>query len=514
MVLRHVLSLATAALLGGALAAGPLAAPAGARTRPTGRIRSCSAPATAQRQLRGVWIASVTNIDWPSSPGLPIARQQAEYVRLLDNAVARHLNAVFVQVRPTADAFWPSPYEPWSQWLTGTQGKNPGYDPLAFLVREAHARGLEFHAWFNPYRVSMKADPSLLTPDHPARRHPGWVHPYGGKLYYDPGIPAVRRFVERAMLDAVRRYDIDGVHFDDYFYPYPSGGADFPDDATFARYGSGFADKASWRRHNIDLLVREMDRRIHALKPWVKFGISPFGIWRNKTSDPEGSDTNGTESYTAISADTRGWVKKRWIDYIAPQVYWYIGFAIADYAKLVPWWARQVAGTGVQLYIGQADYRQGAAGQAAPWQDPAELSRHLTFDQAYPQVAGDIHFSAKDMDADRIGAVSRMVADHYARPALVPLMPRLGGRAPHRPQPVVEGSTVTWRPVRGAARYAVYRFDGPAAGCDLDEAHRVAVTGGTSFTDGTAEPGRAYVYVVTALDRLWNESGGTPTGLQ
>jgi hypothetical protein len=242
--------------------------------------------------------------------------------------------------------------------------------------------------------------------------------------------------------------------------------------------------------------------------------ISPFGIWPDKTSDPEGSDTNGTESYTAISADTHGWVKKRWIDYIAPQVYWYIGFAIADYAKLVPWWARQVDGTGVQLYIGQADYRQGAAGQAAPWQDPAELSRHLTFDQAYPQVAGHIHFSAKDMDADRIGAASRMVADHYARPALVPLMPRLGGRAPHRPRPAVEGSTVTWRPVRGAARYAVYRFGGPAAGCDLDEAHRVAVTGGTSFTDGTAEPARAYTYVVTALDRMWNESWGTPAGLR
>jgi uncharacterized lipoprotein YddW (UPF0748 family) len=333
------------------------------------------------------------------------------------------------------------------------------------------------------------------------------VHPYAGKLYYDPGIPAVRRFVERAMLDAVRRYDIDGVHFDDYFYPYPSGTADFPDGATFAKYGSGFADKASWRRHNVDLLVRETDRRIHTLKPWVKFGVSPFGIWRNKSSDPDGSDTSGLESYTAISADTRGWVKKRWIDYLAPPIDWYIGFPAADYAKLVPWWARQVDGTGVQLYIGQADYREGVAGQAAPWQDPAELSRHLTFDRDHPQVAGDIHFSAKDLDADRLGAVSRMVADHYAHPAPVPLMPRLGGHAPQRPHPVVAGATVTWRPVPGAARYAVYRFDDPAAArCGAGDAARIAVTGGTSFTDTTAEPGRGHVYVVTALDRLWHES--------
>jgi uncharacterized lipoprotein YddW (UPF0748 family) len=486
MFLRRALALAAAGLLGTAALVSPASA----------RERTCPAPSPAGRQLRGVWIASVTNIDWPSAPGQAIERQKADYERLLDGAVARHLNAVFVQVRPTADAFWPSKYEPWSRWLTGTQGKDPGYDPLRFLVQEAHARGLEFHAWFNPYRVAMTDDPGDLVPTHPARVHPDWAVPYAGKLYYDPGIPAVRHFVENAMLDAVRRYDIDGVHFDDYFYPYPVGTQAFPDDATFARYGAGFADKAAWRRDNVDRLVREMDDRVHALKPWVKFGVSPFGIWRNRASDPEGSDTNGTESYTAISADTRGWVKKGWLDYIAPQIYWYIGHPLADYAKLAPWWAEQAEGTGVQLYIGQADYRQGAPGQDPPWQDPSELSRHLTLNLGHPQIAGDIHFSAKDMEADPIGAVRLMVAEHYARPALVPLMPRLGGHAPPAPHVRRSGATVSWRPVPGAVRYAVY-----AGGC-ADTAHRIALTGGTSFTD----PGDGSVYRVTAVDRLWHES--------
>ncbi|HZC27533.1 MAG TPA: family 10 glycosylhydrolase, partial [Actinopolymorphaceae bacterium] len=202
-------------------------------------------PATPKRQFRAMWIASVANIDWPSKQGLSEAEQKAEYIGLLDEATRLRLNAVVVQIRPTADAFWPSAFEPWSEWLTGTQGQDPGYDPLRFLVAEAHARNLEFHAWFNPYRVSMQTDPAHLSPDNPARQHPDWVQAYGGKLYYDPGIPQVRQHVEDSILDAVRKYDIDAVHFDDYFYPYPVGTTPFPDDATYAQYGAGFPDKAT-----------------------------------------------------------------------------------------------------------------------------------------------------------------------------------------------------------------------------------------------------------------------------
>ncbi|MEU5674166.1 family 10 glycosylhydrolase, partial [Micromonospora sp. NPDC047753] len=262
-----------------------------------------------------MWIASVANIDWPSRTGLTAAAQQAEYRGWLDLAQQRRMNAVVVQVRPAADAFWPSTHEPWSQWLTGTQGGNPGYDPMAFMVAEAHARNLEFHAWFNPYRVATHTDLTKLAASHPARTNPGWAVAYNGQLYYNPGIPAVRAFVQTAMMDAVSRYDIDAVHWDDYFYPYPGSGGGFPDQATYAQYGAGFSTIADWRRNNVNLLVQEMSAKIRAAKPWVKLGVSPFGIWRNAGTDPLGSRTTGLQSYDAIYADTRRWVKQGWIDF-------------------------------------------------------------------------------------------------------------------------------------------------------------------------------------------------------
>ncbi|ASQ98035.1 family 10 glycosylhydrolase [Streptomyces sp. 11-1-2] len=365
-------------------------------------------------EFRGMWLATVANRDWPSKPGLTAAEQRAELLSFLDTAVRRRLNAVVFQVRPTADALWPSPYEPWAECLTGVQGRDPGWDPLGTAVREAHRRGLELHAWFNPYRIANHTDPSRLIPTHPARVHPEWVVPYGGKLYYNPGLPEVRRFVQDAMLDAVARYDIDAVHWDDYFYPYPVAGQVFDDDAAYARYGAGFPDRAAWRRNNIDRLVYETAVRVKRLKRRVRFGISPFGVWRNQATDPLGSATTaGVQTYDDLFADTRGWARRGWLDYIVPQVYWNIGFAAADYAALVPWWSEVVRGTGVNLYIGEALYKAGDPAQPAPWQDPAELSRHLTFDQGFPQVRGNVYFSAKEVAADRNGAMARVVADHY-----------------------------------------------------------------------------------------------------
>lgn len=517
--------------------------PAGAAPPPLARAATGEAPCTPEpaipkRQLRALWIASVVNIDWPSRPGLSAETVADEYRAWLDLAQRNHHNAVVVQVRPTADAFWPSPYEPWSEWLTGRRdGASPGWDPLAFLVAETHRRNLEFHAWFNPYRVSMPSgagpDIGKLAPHHPARQHPDWAVAYpanatDSRLYYNPGIPEVRQFVEDAILDAVARYDIDGVHFDDYFYPYPAAGQDFADDATYARYGAGFATKADWRRDNVNRLIQEVGQRIKDLKPWVKFGVSPFAIWRNKAIDPLGSHTNGTQSYDAIYADTRLWVKQQWIDYIVPQVYWNIGFGPADYALLVLWWSDVVSGTRVQLYIGQADYKIGTTGA---WLDPAEMTRHLTFNRDHPQVLGDVHFSAKGVRADLIGGVSRYVADHYTRPALVPLMAHL----PSRPllSPLITGATrdagtgavtLTWQPSiqrppsDTATSYAIYRFDGPALP-DLcrftDATHLLTTQRGTTgvpqtYTDSTAQPGHPYIYYLTALDRAWNESHPSP----
>jgi uncharacterized lipoprotein YddW (UPF0748 family) len=317
-----------------------------------------------------------------------------------------------VQVRPTADALWPSPYEPWSHWLTGVQGKDPGYDPLAFLVEEAHARGLKFHAWFNPFRVSKQADPAQLVPEHPARQHPDWVFAYGDQLYYDPGEPAVRELVTDVVLDVAERYPIDGVHFDDYFYPYPVEGEQLPDAAAFAGHGAGFPDIGDWRRHNVDELVKGVSERLRALDKGIAFGISPFGIWRNEAADPRGSATTGIQSYDTTYADSWTWVREGWVDYIVPQIYWEIGHPTADYATLVRWWAQAVAGTGVQLYTGQAAYK---VGTGPAWGD-GELSAHLNLDRNHPEVRGEVYFSARSLSTNAAAAMDRVRADHYSCP--------------------------------------------------------------------------------------------------
>lgn len=488
-------------------------------------------PMVPKRELRAMWIASVVNIDWPRTPGLSEQTLKDDYKAWLDLAESLNHNAVVVQIRPTADAFWPSPYEPWSEWLTGARdGVGPGWDPLKFLVDEAHSRNLEFHAWFNPYRVSMPTgaagDITKLAPNHPVRQHPDWAvaYPKGNaatRLYYNPGIPDVREFVQTAIMDAVLNYDIDGVHFDDYFYPYPASGQDFDDEATFAAYGAGWASKADWRRNNIDLLIEEMSQKVRAAKPWVKFGVSPFGIWRNKAADPLGSDTNGTQSYDANFADTRKWVKEGWLDYIVPQIYWNIGFAVADYAKLATWWADVVAGTGTHLYAGQADYKISLAGQPAPWFDPNEMGKHIALNRSLG-IDGSIHFSAKDVKANRLGATDLVRAQFYSRPAIIPVL----ARVPAKPMvpPVItrlardtDGVRLTWLapadgrgPFGAAISFAVYRVDGwhPLPDeCELsDAAQLIGTVRGTSFVDTTAVDGQRYTYYVTSLDRVWHES--------
>lgn len=452
---------------------------------------------TAARELRGMWIASVANIDWPSKPGLPVAQQKQEYESLLDRAKATGVNAVFVQIRPTADSFYPSTLEPWSQYLTGTQGQDPGYDPLKFLVSQAHQRDLEFHAWFNPYRISLQSDVTKLAPNHPARLHPDWVVTYGGQLYYNPGIPAVRQFVEKVILDTTRRYDIDGVHFDDYFYPYPVAGQQFPDQQTYQQYGGGFSTVADWRRDNVNKLISELSSRIHAVKPWIAFGVSPFGIWRDARTDPTGSDTQGgVHDYDDLYADTRTWIRNRWVDYIAPQLYWPVGYTIADYGKLLPWWANEVAGTGVSLYIGQAVYKIGTASPAA-WLNPEEMPRHIALDRATPGVNGDILYNTNTLLANPLGFADRLRTDLYARPAIVPLRPTVAGHAPLPPILLpLFGKTAHWIGFPGTTSYAVYQ-----------DGQLLTTLRGTSFP----LPAGRHSYAVTALDRTHHESRPSTT---
>ncbi|RKN12733.1 glycoside hydrolase family 10 protein [Streptomyces radicis] len=412
-ITRRGLATAAVGTLAGALTLTQASASARWTERASARSGADGA-AAAPTGTRGMWIATVANIDWPSATGLSPDAARAELVALFDVAVERRLTTVFLQVRPTADAFWPSPHEPWSALLTGTQGRDPGWDPLDFAVREAHARDLELHAWFNPYRIAQHGDPGRLAEGHPARVHPEWVVPYGGQLFYNPGLPEVRAFVQDAMVHAVESYAIDGVHWDDYFYPYPVAGEAFDDAAAFDAHGGDFGDLGDWRRHNIDLLVREMRERVAEARPGIPFGVSPFAVWRNKSTDPLGSDTRGgVQTYDDLYADVRTWVREAWIDYVIPQVYWHIGYAAADYATLVEWWADVAEGTDVALYIGEAVYKVGDPAQPEAWQDAGELSRHLTLCAEHPRVGGNVFYSASQVASDPLGAMSRVVEDHY-----------------------------------------------------------------------------------------------------
>lgn len=362
--------------------------------------------------LKGVWVSTVFNLDWPSTASYGNkAKQQQEYVQLLDELQSMGMNTVFVQVRPAADALYPSSLVPWSKVLTGTQGKDPGYDPLAFMVAETHRRGMEFHAWFNPFRANTDANTAKLAANHVTRQHPEWIINAKNKLYINPGIPQARQRIIQEIMEVVNRYDIDGVHLDDYFYP--SDGV-FPDDATFQVYNSKkLASKAEWRRDNINSFIQQLGLAIHAAKPQVKFGVSPFGVWRNSSVDPTGSQTNaGVTAYDHMHADVRTWIKQEWIDYVIPQIYWSLSFTKAQYGTLVEWWSQEVSGTDVLLYIGHAPYKLGTA--EAGWQSAQEIINQLEYNRQYAQVKGDVFFSAKDLRKNPLG-VKDALRNYYAK---------------------------------------------------------------------------------------------------
>lgn len=357
--------------------------------------------------LRGVWVSTVSNLDWPSKSSYGNAEaQKAEYIKLLDEVQAMGMNAVFVQVRPSADAIYPSELVPWTSYLTGTAGKNPGYDPLKFLIEETHRRGLEFHAWFNPFRASTGGDASKLPANHVANLHPDWIVKFSGKLYINPGIPEAREHVIDAITEVVKGYDIDGVHLDDYFYPTgETASSKFADDATYKKYNAKkLADKGDWRRDNINQFVQELGQSIDRIKPQVSFGISPFGVWRNKASDVTGSDTKaGITAYDSTYADVRTWIKNEWIDYVAPQLYWSMTRQEVRYDLLADWWAGEVRGTKVKLYIGHAPYKLGTP--EVGWSSAEEIINQLEYNRQIPEISGSIFFSAKDLRKNPLGLI-------------------------------------------------------------------------------------------------------------
>jgi uncharacterized lipoprotein YddW (UPF0748 family) len=372
-----------------------------------------------QEEFRGVWIATVANTDWPSKRGLSIEQQKDEFMQLLDSAAAMNLNAAVVQVRPTCDTFYPSALNPWSEYLTGKQGQDPGYDPLAFMIEETHKRGMEFHAWFNPFRVSTTAAAKTWAENSVAVQHPDWVVKYGTVRWLDPGLPEVRDYAVQSVMEVVENYDIDAVHFDDYFYPYPEGGKAFPD----KNYNGDPGGLADWRRQNINDFIQKISIGVKERKSSVKFGVSPFGIWRSNTVDAGGSDTPAQGSYDTIYADARYWVRSGWLDYIAPQIYWEIGHAKASYDKVLAFWVKEAQEyPRTHLYIGQAAYRIGNSGA---WRDPEEMIRQLRLNRASPAVKGSIYFSVRSLRANPLSIRQSILTHFYQSPAQIPAMPWL-----------------------------------------------------------------------------------------
>ncbi len=372
-------------------------------------------------EFRGVWVATVDNIDWPSSKYLSTDSQRAEFIKLLDMHKRNGMNAIIAQIRPATDAFYPSQYEPWSEWLTGTQGKPPipYYDPLEFMIAETHKRAMEFHAWMNPYRAEFKIGQSSIAPSHITKLHPDWFLAYGDKKYFDPGNKEVQIFVTNIVTDVVNRYDVDAIHFDDYFYPYRIAGKEFPDTVSFSKYNNGL-NKEDWRRSNVDSIILMFSKAIKKQNKYCKFGISPFGVWRNNDKDSEGSNTKaGQTNYDDLYADILLWLKMKWIDYVAPQLYWEFGHKLVGFETLIDWWAKHTYGR--HLYIGQGFYRA-LESKSAAWKNPNELPNQIRKLREYPQVKGSIFFSSKSFDKNPNGWNDSLRNNYYREPALIPPM--------------------------------------------------------------------------------------------
>ncbi|GAB3469860.1 glycoside hydrolase family 10 protein [Massilia terrae] len=477
-------------------------------------------PPPAPREFRAAWVSTVANIDWPSKQNLTAQQQQAEAIAILDRAKAMNLNAIVLQVRPSADAIYASNIEPWSEYLTGTQGKppQPWYDPLKFWIAEAHARGLELHAWFNPYRARHNIAKSPAAPNHISRTNPAAVKQYGNFLWMDPGEESASKQTLDVVLDVVKRYDVDGVHIDDYFYPYPieapnaAGNAaaldgkaakaelDFPDQASWQRYvaGGGKLDKPSWRRDNVNRLIEGMYEEVHHEKSWVRVGISPFGIGRPDRRPPT---ISGFSQYDKLYADAETWLQKGWVDYLSPQLYWPVSQTAQAYDTLLDYWIGQNT-QGRHIWPGMFTSRIGA-----PSRDyqPQDILQQIDIARSRPGAGGHVHFSMVALMENRKGLDDQLMAGQYAQPALVPASPWLGSTAPSAPKvSAARGGRLlklNMTPGKGDALYAVWtRYGSEWRFSVVPAAQKHALV-----TDD-AKLGEPNAVFVSAVDRLGNES--------
>ena len=485
-----------------------------------------------KREFRAAWLATYANIDWPSV-GATSALEQSTFIQRMEEHRVTGMNAVFVQIRSQCDAMYPSPFEPWSADLTGTQGlaPNPYYDPLEFMIAETKKKGMEFHAWFNPYRAlanASAANLAALSASHVINTQPSWIMSAGTQRILNPGIPAVWDYVIKVVMDVVRRYDIDGVHFDDYFYPYPSAGT-YNDDAEFALYNRGIASKADWRRSNVDSLIRRLNDSIKLAKPWVKFGISPSGIWLSATTspaNPAGSNTSSgaTQHHKDLFSNSRLWLQQGWVDYMAPQIYWFIGQTGSDYNILVPWWNNNAFGR--HMYIGMAGYKVGDATQNAAFAtDNNQIPNQLRLNRQNTNVNGHIFYNTTSLRNNNLGFRDSLRFNFFNKPALQPTMLWKDNVAPSPATSLnavssgLNSITLNWtkpadvtNELNKVKRFAIYRSTNSTV--DISNANNLLVitwNDTTAYTDVTAMQGSNYYYVVTALDRLHNESSVSNT---
>jgi uncharacterized lipoprotein YddW (UPF0748 family) len=439
-------------------------------------------------------------------------QQQEEFTRLLDELKAAGCNAVIVQVRPACDALYASKIEPWSRYLTGREGEPPSpyYDPLVFMINEAHKRNMEFHAWFNPYRALAGNKKVPNAKNHITRTHPDWIINYGSDAIIDPGIPEARDYVISVITDVVRRYDIDGVHMDDYFYPYPEGNKPFGDTKTYARYGNGMP-LGDWRRNNVSIFISLLNTEIKHIKPAMKLGISPFGVWRNKSTDPEGSDTHGgVQNYDDLYADVVLWMQKGWIDYLMPQLYWEHESHAGPFSTLMNWWYGRCYQR--HMYYGLGLYRMLTAKKGA-WTSVQEILWQIRDIRQHCPNTGYCMFSATNLDHLRAPVKDSLQFGVNKYPALLPTMPWLDSIPPAAPVLKMEvsviGNVLKWteaNPQKEPIKYVVYRFPGNEP-VNLDRSDRiVAIQQETFFKDIDSWKNKHCTYIVTALDRMWNES--------
>ena len=466
-------------------------------------------------EFRAVWVATVANIDWPSKPGLTTEQQQKEIIDILNLHQQLGMNTIILQTRPAADAFYLSELEPWSRYLTGTPGKapEPFYDPLQFWIEECHKRGMELHAWLNPFRVALNAsDP--LAGNHIAFQHPEWILKYGNSLYFDPGLPQTREFIVGVVKDIVARYDVEAIHFDDYFYPYPLA-EEFPDTISFALNNRGFfcENKADWRRENVDIIVQMLNDTIKSVKPWVKLGISPFGVWRNKADDPLGSDTRaGATNYDHLYANIIKWQEKGWIDYCLPQLYWQIGHPLVDFELLANWWKSHTHGRA--MYIGHGVYKSDPASTTKEWTLPGELPKQIQTLRKIQEIGGSAFYSSKHFTRDLMGFQDSLKNNFYKKPALVPPMPWIDDTPPNPVSKIKKsGKKVKWKiptsenEMDRAARFLIYFTEkGSELNTETPDSFIELLEGNKYKFERINKKRKKYEIRISVLDRLNNES--------